>query len=94
MAQTADLRVQPPPRAGDEDAAEGSWRLRRFPDGLDTDGTPATVATRFSSRTAGGGSGIGAARSDSAFTVDGQGEELDIAMHDTGKMKKRRRRCL
>ena len=47
----------------------------------------------FSSRTAGGRTATGAARSGSAFTIDCQGEELDYAMHDTGKMKERRRRC-
>ena len=52
-------------------------------------GTPATVATSFflvqvffikDSR--GGGITTAAARSGSAFTVDGQGEALDLAIHD------------
>ena len=54
--------------------------------------TPTTVATRFSSRTAGGGTATSSARSGSALPVDGQEENLEI-MHDTGKMTRRSRLC-
>ena len=40
--------------------------------------TPATVATRFDSRTAGGGTATGSARSGSVFPVVGQEEELEL----------------